>query len=298
MYEKYESPLSSRYASEEMLKLFSHRTRIETWRKLWTELARAEHDLGLPITAEQVAALEAKIQDIDFDLAAKREKEVRHDVMAHVYAYGAAAPEAAGIIHLGATSCYVTDNADLILYRKALELIRGALLQTAANLAAFAETHRATPTLGYTHYQPAQPVTVGKRATLWMQDLLSDVEELDQVLGCIRFLGCRGATGTEASLLDLFEGNGEQVDELNRRLAAASALTPALPSAGRPTPGSWTAGFSTSFPPWRRAAAGWQRTSGFCSMTASWKSPLRAVRSAPPPCPTSETPCAASAFAL
>jgi adenylosuccinate lyase len=221
MYEKYESPLSSRYASEEMLKLFSHRTRIETWRKLWTELARAEHDLGLPITAEQVAALEAKIQDIDFDLAAKREKEVRHDVMAHVYAYGAAAPEAAGIIHLGATSCYVTDNADLILYRKALELIRGALLQTAANLAAVAETHRAPRTLGYTHYHPAQPVTVGKRATLWMQDLLSDVEELDQVLGCIRFLGCRGATGTEASLLDLFEGNGEQVDELNRRLAAA-----------------------------------------------------------------------------
>ncbi|MBO4212109.1 MAG: adenylosuccinate lyase, partial [Oscillospiraceae bacterium] len=221
MYEKYESPLSSRYASEEMLSLFSHRTRIQTWRRLWTELARAEHDLGLPVTAEQVAALEANIGSIDFELAAKREKEVRHDVMAHVYAYGVAAPEAAGIIHLGATSCYVTDNADLILYRKALELVRSALLQVAANLAAFAEHHRATATLGYTHYQPAQPVTVGKRATLWMQDILCDVEELDQVLSCIRFLGCRGATGTEASLLDLFQGEGEKVDALNRQLAAA-----------------------------------------------------------------------------
>lgn len=221
MYEKYESPLCSRYASAEMMRLFSHRTRIETWRRLWTELARAEHDLGLPVTAEQVAALESKIEEIDFDLAAKREREVRHDVMAHVYAYGVAAPEAAGIIHLGATSCYVTDNADLILYRSALRLVRTALLQIAANLAAFAERFRATPTLGYTHYQPAQPVTVGKRATLWMQDILSDVEELDQVLGAIRFLGCRGATGTEASLLDLFQGDGEKVDELNRRLAAA-----------------------------------------------------------------------------
>ena len=221
MYEKYESPLSSRYASEEMLSLFSHRTRIQTWRRLWTELARAEHDLGLPVTAEQVAALEANIGSIDFELAAKREKEVRHDVMAHVYAYGVAAPGAAGIIHLGATSCYVTDNADLILYRKALKLVRSALLQVAANLAAFAEHHRATATLGYTHYQPAQPVTVGKRATLWMQDILCDVEELDQVLSCIRFLGCRGATGTEASLLDLFQGEGEKVDALNRQLAAA-----------------------------------------------------------------------------
>ena len=221
MYEKYESPLCSRYASAEMMRLFSHRTRIETWRRLWTELARAEHDLGLPVTAEQVAALASKIEEIDFDLAAKREREVRHDVMAHVYAYGVAAPEAAGIIHLGATSCYVAANADLILYRSALRLVRTALLQIAANLAAFAERFRATPTLGYTHYQPAQPVTVGKRATLWMQDILSDVEELDQVLGAIRFLGCRGATGTEASLLDLFQGDGEKVDELNRRLAAA-----------------------------------------------------------------------------
>ncbi|MBR4166135.1 MAG: adenylosuccinate lyase, partial [Lachnospiraceae bacterium] len=166
-------------------------------------------------------ALEAAIDDIDFELAAKREKEVRHDVMAHVYAYGAAAPEAAGIIHLGATSCYVTDNADIILYRSALLHLRGEMLQLAANLASFAEKYREMPALGYTHYQPAQPVTVGKRASLWMQDILSDLEELDFVLSGLRFLGCRGATGTEASLLDLFKGDGEKVDELNARLAAA-----------------------------------------------------------------------------
>ena len=217
----YESPLSSRYASPFMLRLFSARTRIETWRQLWVALAQAEHELGLPISAEQVAELEAHIHDIDFDLAAAREKEVRHDVMAHVYAYGKAAPSAAGIIHLGATSCYVTDNADLILYREGLRYLRGELLAVVANLAKFAERYKATPTLGYTHYQPAQLVTVGKRATLWMQDLLSDLEELDFVLDHMRFLGCRGTTGTEASFLDLFEGDEEKIDEMNRRISAA-----------------------------------------------------------------------------
>ncbi len=221
MFDKYESPLSTRYASDYMLKLFSHQTRIETWRRLWTELAQAEHDLGLPVTEEQVEALRAHISDIDFEMAAAQEKKVRHDVMAHVHTYGQAAPVAAGIIHLGATSCYVTDNADLVLYRDGLQYLRGELLKVVANLAAFAEQYKALPTLGYTHYQPAQPTTVGKRATLWMQDLLSDLEELDFTIGSIRFLGCRGATGTEASLLDLFDGDGEKVEELNRRLAAA-----------------------------------------------------------------------------
>jgi len=221
MYDYYESPLSSRYASGYMLRLFSQRSRIETWRRLWTELARAEHALGLPVTAEQVRELDAHIADIDFELAAAREREVRHDVMAHVYAYGKAAPAAAGIIHLGATSCYVTDNADLILYREGLRYLRGELCRVIANLAAFAERYKAMPALGYTHYQPAQPVTVGKRAALWMQDLVSDLEELDCALGSIKFLGCRGATGTEASLLELFDGDGGKADELNRRLAAA-----------------------------------------------------------------------------
>ena len=189
MYEKYESPLSSRYTSDYMLHLFSQEKRIQTWRKLWVALARAEHKLGLPITAEQVAQLEAHVDDIDFDCAAQREKEVRHDVMAHVYAYGKAVPSAAGIIHLGATSCYVTDNGDLILYRDGLRYLRGELLGVLKNLAAFADEYKAMPTLGYTHYQPAQLVTVGKRAALWMQDFLSDLEELDHVLGSMKFLG-------------------------------------------------------------------------------------------------------------
>ena len=218
--DRYESPLSSRYASSFMLELFSAEKRIQTWRRLWVGLARAEHALGLPVTAEQVAELEAHIADIDFEMAAEREKEVRHDVMAHVYTYGKAAPSAAGIIHLGATSCYVTDNADLILYREGLRYLRGELIAVLANLSRFAKEYKALPTLGYTHYQPAQLVTVGKRATLWMQDFLSDLEELDFVLGTLKFRGCRGTTGTEASFLELFGGDGAKVDRLNRMVAA------------------------------------------------------------------------------
>ena len=218
--DRFESPLASRYASDYMLHLFSPDMRFQTSRRLWTELARAEHELGLPITQAQVDELEAHIEDIDYEIAAQREREVRHDVMAHVYAYGKAAPGAAGIIHLGATSCYVTDNADLVIYRDGLRWLRTQLLKVLSNLSAFAERYAATPTLGYTHYQPAQPVTVGKRATLWMQDFLSDLEELDFVMDSMRFLGCRGTTGTEASFLDLFEGDGEKIDEMNRRIAA------------------------------------------------------------------------------
>ena len=189
--ERYESPLASRYASAFMLHLFSPDMRFETWRRLWVALARAERNLGLPVTAEQVAELEAHITDIDYETASAREKEVRHDVMAHVYTYGKAAPSAAGIIHLGATSCYVTDNADLIIYREGLRYLRGELLAVVANLSKFAEQYKATPTLGYTHYQPAQLVTVGKRAT-----------------------------GTEASFMDLFDGDGAKIDEMNRQIAA------------------------------------------------------------------------------
>ena len=220
MHDRYESPLSSRYASEYMLKLFSDDTRYRTWRRLWTALAEEERKLGLPITEAQVAELSAHIADIDYDLVRKREKEVRHDVMAHVYAYGKAAPSAAGILHLGATSCYVTDNTDLILYRDALKYLRTELLSVLSELAVFADRYKATPALGYTHYQPAQPVTVGKRAALWMQDFLSDLKELDFVLENLRFLGCRGTTGTEASFLDLFDGDTEKIDRMNRALAA------------------------------------------------------------------------------
>ena len=220
MYDKYESPLSSRYASDYMLELFSHRRRITTWRKLWVALARAEHELGLPVSEEQVKELEDHIDEIDFDAAAAREKEVRHDVMAHVYAYGLAAPNAAGIIHLGATSCYVTDNADMILYREGLTYLRGELLRVIKNLSEFAMKYRSLPTLGYTHYQPAQLVTVGKRAALWMQDFCSDLEELDFVISTMKLLGCRGTTGTEASFMDLFEGDTGKIDEMNRKICA------------------------------------------------------------------------------
>ena len=220
MTDKYESPLSSRYASDYMLQLFSQQKRIEVWRKLWISLAKAEHSLGLPITEKQIEELEAHITDIDFACAAAREKEVRHDVMAHVYTYGKAAPSAAGIIHLGATSCYITDNADIVLYRDGLKYLRGELLKVIANLSRFAETYKATPTLGYTHYQPAQLVTVGKRATLWMQDFVSDLVELDFVMETMKFLGCRGTTGTEASFLELFDGDTAKIDEMNRRISA------------------------------------------------------------------------------
>ena len=215
MTDKYESPLSSRYASEYMLTLFSAQKRIETWRRLWVSLAKAESTLGLPVTQEQVSELEAHISDIDFECAKEREKEVRHDVMAHVYTYGKVAPSAAGIIHLGATSCYVTDNADIILYRDALKFIRNGVIGVIKNLAAFADEFKAMPTLGYTHYQPAQLVTVGKRASLWMQDFAADIEEIDSVIASMKLLGCRGTTGTEASFLDLFEGDTAKIDEMN-----------------------------------------------------------------------------------
>ena len=220
MTNQYESPLSSRYASEQMLHLFSADHRYQTWRKLWLALAKAEKEIGLNITDAQIRELSDHIADIDYVCVREREKEVRHDVMAHVYAYGKAAPGAAGIIHLGATSCYVTDNADLMIYRDALRLIRAELSAVIANLCDFADRYKQLPTLGYTHYQPAQLVTVGKRATLWIQDLVSDLNELDFTLGNIRFLGCRGTTGTEASFLELFEGEEEKIDRMNRMISA------------------------------------------------------------------------------
>ncbi|MBQ2943072.1 MAG: adenylosuccinate lyase [Clostridia bacterium] len=236
MNNRYESPLSSRYASEYMLRLFSTDTRYQTWRKLWVALAKAEMALGLPITREQVDELSAHITDIDYDCVSRREKEVRHDVMAHVYAYGQVAPTAAGIIHLGATSCYVTDNADLVIYRDALTYLRSELLGVLANLSEFAEKHKNLPTLGYTHYQPAQLVTVGKRATLWMQDFLSDLIEIDFVTENIKFLGCRGTTGTEASFVDLFEGDTAKIDEMNRMIATEFGFDECFDVAGQTYP--------------------------------------------------------------
>ena len=236
MTSKYESPLSSRYASEYMLKLFSSDVRYQTWRKLWVALARAEMNLGLPITDEQIAQMEEHTEDIDFDLVAKREKEVRHDVMAHIYAFGKAAPLAEGIIHLGATSCYVTDNADLVIYRDALLYIKNELLKVIANLADFADKYKALPTLGYTHYQPAQLVTVGKRATLWMQDFISDLDEIEFAIDNIKFLGCRGTTGTEASFVDLFDGDASKIDEMNKQIAAEFGFSECFDVCGQTYP--------------------------------------------------------------
>ena len=236
MTDRYEAPLSSRYASAYMLNLFSQDVRYQTWRRLWVSLARAEHKLGLGITEAQIKELEDHITDIDYEVAAQREKLVRHDVMAHVYAYGQVAPSAAGIIHLGATSCYVTDNADIVIYRDGLRYLRAELLKVLANLRDFANTYKAMPTLGYTHYQPAQLVTVGKRATLWMQDLMADLEELDFVIDNMRFLGCRGTTGTEASFMELFDGDTAKIDEMNRMISADFGFTKCFAVCGQTYP--------------------------------------------------------------
>ncbi|MEA5059937.1 MAG: adenylosuccinate lyase [Candidatus Pelethousia sp.] len=237
MRNRYESPLAGRYASKAMLALFSQDTRYGLWRRLWAELARVEHELGLPVTEEQAAELSAHTADpIDYVAVAEREKQVRHDVMAHVHVFGRVCPKAAGIIHLGATSCYVTDNADLVIYRDALHLIRDQIKAVLRALSGFAQRYKGLATPGYTHYQPAQPVTVGKRACLWMQDLLLDLDELEDVLCSMRFLGCRGTTGTEASFLELFNGDGAKVDAMNRSLAASFGFSSCYPVCGQTYP--------------------------------------------------------------
>ena len=215
----YTSSLSERYPSKEMKYLFSPEKKFRTWRKLWIALAETEQELGLPITDQQIAELKAAADDINYDVAKEREKEVRHDVMSHVYAYGLQCPNAKGIIHLGATSCYVGDNTDLIIMTEGLRLIRKKLINVISNLAAFADKYKALPTLGFTHFQPAQPTTVGKRATLWLQDLLMDLEDLDHVLGTMKLLGSKGTTGTQASFLELFDGDIEKVKKLDRLIA-------------------------------------------------------------------------------
>ncbi len=233
----YESPLSSRYASEYMLNLFSPDKRYHTWRKLWVALARAEYKLGLPVTAEQVEELEAHLNDeIDYDAVAAKEKLLRHDVMAHIHVYGESCPNAAGIIHLGATSCYVTDNADLMIYRDALNYVRGELVAVIKALSEFAMQYRAMPTLGYTHFQPAQLVTIGKRACLWIQDFMLDLDELDFVIENLKFHGCRGTTGTDASFLSLFDGDEEKVKELSRLIAEECGFDSMFAVAGQTYP--------------------------------------------------------------
>lgn len=219
MTDFYQSPFSVRYASREMQRIFSERNRFTTWRRLWVALAESEQSLGLPISDEQLDELRAHVEDVNFEVAEAREKIVRHDVMSHVYAYGEQCPKAKGIIHLGATSCYVGDNTDLIVMREALRLLRGKLVTVVGNLAGFAEKYAGMPTLAFTHFQPAQPTTVGKRATLWLQDVMSDIEDLDYVLGGLKLLGSKGTTGTQASFLELFNGDHEKCRRLDAMIA-------------------------------------------------------------------------------
>ena len=219
MNDRYQSPLSERYASKEMQYIFSPDKKFRTWRKLWIALAETEMELGLPVTQEQIDELKAHQDEINYDVAKQREKEVRHDVMSHVYAYGVQCPKAKGIIHLGATSCYVGDNTDIIVMTEALALVRKKLVNVIAELAKFADRYKDQPTLAFTHFQPAQPTTVGKRATLWIHELVMDLEDLDYVAGSIRLLGSKGTTGTQASFLELFDGDMDKVRKLDPMIA-------------------------------------------------------------------------------
>ncbi len=230
---RYESPFCTRYASVEMQYLFSADKKFQTWRKLWIALAKAEMELGLPITQEQIDQLEAYADSINYEDAAKRERECRHDVMAHVYAYGLQCPDAKGIIHLGATSCYVGDNTDVIILRDAMQLVREKLLRVMANLAAFAEQYKDLPALAYTHLQPAQLTTVGKRASLWLNELLMDLDELEYRLEHLQLLGSKGTTGTQASFVELFGGDSEKIRALEQKIADAFGFSSVVPVSGQ-----------------------------------------------------------------
>ena len=231
--DRYQSPLSERNASKEMQYIFSPDMKFRTWRKLWIALAETEKELGLNITQEQIDELKAHADDINYDVAKAREKEVRHDVMSHVYAYGVQCPKAKGIIHLGATSCYVGDNTDIIVMTEALKLVKKKLVNVIAELAKFADTNKALPTLAFTHFQPAQPTTVGKRATLWMQEFLMDLEDLDYVLSTMKLLGSKGTTGTQASFLELFDGDQETIDKIDPMIAKKMGFEKCYPVSGQ-----------------------------------------------------------------
>ncbi|MDO4614828.1 MAG: adenylosuccinate lyase [Lachnospiraceae bacterium] len=233
MNDKYVSPLSERYASKEMQEVFSPDKKFRTWRKLWIALAETEQELGLPITDEQIAELKANADNINYEDAKRREKEVRHDVMSHVYAYGLQCPNAKGIIHLGATSCYVGDNTDVILMRDALDIIRRKLLNVISELAKFADANKDLPTLAFTHYQPAQPTTVGKRAALWINEFMMDLEDLDYVRGSLKLLGSKGTTGSQASFLELFNGDHDKCDKLDPMIAEKMGFAACVPVSGQ-----------------------------------------------------------------
>lgn len=231
--DRYVSPLSERYASKEMQYIFSPDMKFRTWRRLWIALAETEKELGLNITQEQIDELKSHADDINYDVAKERERQVRHDVMSHVYAYGVQCPKAKGIIHLGATSCYVGDNTDIIVMTEALKLVRKKLVNVIAELSKFADTYKAQPTLAFTHFQPAQPTTVGKRATLWTQELLLDLEDLEYVISTMKLLGSKGTTGTQASFLELFDGDQETIDKIDPMIAEKMGFKECYPVSGQ-----------------------------------------------------------------
>ena len=231
--DRYVSPLSERYASREMQYIFSPDKKFRTWRRLWIALAETEKELGLNITDEQIEEMKSHADDINFEVAKEREKVVRHDVMSHVYAYGVQCPKAKGIIHLGATSCYVGDNTDIIVMTEALKLVQKKLVNVIAELSKFADKYKDQPTLAFTHFQPAQPTTVGKRATLWTQEFMMDLEDLEYVLGTIKLLGSKGTTGTQASFLELFEGDQETIDKIDPMIAAKMGFKECYPVSGQ-----------------------------------------------------------------
>ena len=231
--DRYSSPLSERYASKEMQYIFSQDMKFKTWRKLWIALAEAEHELGLDITQEQIDELKAHQDDINYDVAKEREKLVRHDVMSHVYAYGVQCPKAKGIIHLGATSCYVGDNTDVIIMTEALKLVKKKLVNIINELSKFAMEYKGLPTLAFTHFQPAQPTTVGKRATLWLQELMMDLEDVDYTLNNMKLLGCKGTTGTQASFKELFEGDTEKIKKVDQLIAQKMGFEHTFPVSGQ-----------------------------------------------------------------
>lgn len=233
MNDRYISPLSNRYASSDMQAVFSPDTKYRTWRRLWVALAESEMELGLPITEEQIDELKENVDNINYEVANKREREIRHDVMAHIFAYGEQCPKAKGIIHLGATSCYVGDNTDIIQMDLALKLVRKKLINTISELTQFALKYKDLPTLGYTHFQAAQPTTVGKRATLWIYDLLLDLEQLDFTLSNLKLRGAKGTTGTQASFKELFEGDNEKVKKLDERISEKMGFRGTQPVSGQ-----------------------------------------------------------------
>ena len=231
--DRYQSPLSERYASEEMQYIFSQDKKFKTWRRLWIALAEAEHELGLPVTEEQIQELKEHQDEINYDVAKEREALVRHDVLAHGYAYGTQCPKAKGIIHLGATSCYVGDNTDIIVMTEALKLVKKKLVNVLNELAKFADSYKAQPTLAFTHFQPAQPTTVGKRASLWMMELLLDLQDLDYLIGSMRLLGSKGTTGTQASFMELFDGDHEKAKAVDRKIAEKMGFPGCYPVSGQ-----------------------------------------------------------------